>query len=129
MTEQHKRRVKGVEEAVRRGFTKAGIAKAIGTSGANLGNILRRGSPYSRHIQALDAWLKTNIYASSGSQENTVPPKDFYGAMAAKLRGVADLLCCPDLNSAAKAEELALLIRAGERALDAFRTRRKDNTK
>ncbi|MFA6242423.1 MAG: hypothetical protein WC655_15920 [Candidatus Hydrogenedentales bacterium] len=62
----------GVEKAVSLGETKAAIARAIGTDGVNLANILRRGSPNSRYVQALDNWLVENVYSRSSDSASSI---------------------------------------------------------
>ena len=54
--------IEGVARAVEIGYTKEAIARAIGTDGSNLLNILRRRSPRSKYVQALEKWLDANIW-------------------------------------------------------------------
>ena len=55
-----KKRRESVNIAVQSGYTKAGIARAIGTTGDNLAKILARDGSRSKFVEILDKWLLQN---------------------------------------------------------------------
>ena len=56
------KRREGVAKALQLGYSKEGIARAVGTNGRNLGNLLRREAPNSKFVPRLDQWLKENVW-------------------------------------------------------------------
>lgn len=124
-------RRRGIERAVELGFTKQGIAKAIGTNGGNLGNMLTRESGHSKYVEPLDDWLNAHGLVN-GTGDIVAAPISIYGrgevqrgdpaiVIAQKLEAVAAVLRSPDFDRATKIEELSAFAKALYEGLDGYR--------
>lgn len=58
METDHQKRLFAIDRAVYDGYTKAAIARAIGTTTSNFNGLITRIPKNSKFIQPMDAWLK-----------------------------------------------------------------------
>lgn len=81
------RRRRGVTIAVSRGYSKEGIARTIGTTGANLAKLLDRGSNRSQFGPLLDTWLTDNIFTTKAGEL----PLEAVGQLAQLFEELAEM--------------------------------------
>lgn len=82
MLTQDQRR-EAVKAAVDDGFKKAGIARAIGTSGDNLGKMLKTNRSHSAYSFFLDSWLREHGYAKTTLEPDGWEPPSEPDALSA----------------------------------------------
>lgn len=109
------RRREGVALAIQQGYTKEAIARAIGTDGSNLGNLLRRKGTRSKFIPRLDDWLERNVW------NKPVPTgENICALLASELRQLADFIESPTIPAKLKRERFEAAVRGLYSGLDLF---------
>lgn len=71
--EMWEKRQLGLDVALERGFKMSAIARSIGTTSSNLGNMMRRKAANSRYLARLDRWLEANIFSHNPDARPPVP--------------------------------------------------------
>ena len=108
-------RKKAVMQARRDGVTLTAIAEEIGTTGANLSEMLRRKSSRSKYLEPLDCWLiahgygRETIDVSSSVEQNS--KSESCRLLASELRAVADVVGSPILAHTKKRDRWIGFIR------------------
>jgi len=97
---------RGIEKAVEMGWKKSAIGKVIGTSGSNLGNIIRRKSGDGQLVENLIQWLSKNVYASVNTKGSVDPLK----ILRQETRTLLDTLESPDFTVEYKMKKFGAFI-------------------
>lgn len=104
-----KQRAMLLEKAVGKGWSRAAIARAIGTTRQNLSNIMSRDSENSKYLSALDDWLAENHNRSAVTMREE-PAGDLVASafrrVAGELESLAELLRDIDVPEDYKARRL-----------------------
>lgn len=91
----HEKRLAMMGIAVANGWKKAEIARAIGTTRANLGNLLATEPKNSKYIEPLDQWLQRNAYTSPGGARPA--QGDAIGDLTTLIEGFLPVARNPDI--------------------------------